>query len=33
MRFGIAQTFHPHFLVQIGLIGVSNRIETTEIQR
>jgi len=33
MRFGIVQTSHPHFLVQIGLIGVSNRIETIEIQR
>jgi hypothetical protein len=33
MRFGIVQTSHPHFFAQIGLFGVSNRIETTEIQR
>ena len=33
MRFGIAQIYPPHFFVQIGLIGVSNTIETTEIQR
>ena len=33
MRFGIVQISPPHFLVQIGLIGVSNRFETTEIQR
>jgi hypothetical protein len=33
MQFGIVQTSRPHFFVQIGLIGGSNRIEIIEIQR